>query len=228
MKKILVVFSAFILLLGLFGAADAAVTLSFNYQTYGGNQFWSVYDGQPGFVTEDFNAAPGSAQWAWTGNGQFKTGSNSTGAAPAGVGGVADSTQYVAVPQNNSLSDTTFTANLGTHYNYLGLWWGSVDWQFNNIYNKIDLLEGTTVVGSVTGYDLGHPNADGSWTAPNTNLFVNIFSDASFDGIRMFSNTYAFEADNMTVGTVPEPGTMMLLGSGLVGLAGWGRKKFRR
>jgi hypothetical protein len=36
--------------------------------------------------------------------------------------------------------------------------------------------------------------------------------------------------DLMGKGTtpVPEPGTMILLGSGLIGLAGWGRKKFRK
>ena len=44
------------------------------------------------------------------------------------------------------------------------------------------------------------------------------------------SNARGRNDDIMGHGTtpVPEPGTMVLLGSGLIGLAGYGRKRFRK
>jgi hypothetical protein len=45
------------------------------------------------------------------------------------------------------------------------------------------------------------------------------------NGIQYKFAPFSHDAD---ITTVPEPGTMILLGSGLVGLAGWGRKKFRK
>jgi hypothetical protein len=38
--------------------------------------------------------------------------------------------------------------------------------------------------------------------------------------------SYAFEADNISIGVVPEPTTMLLLGLGLIGMAGV--RRFRK
>lgn len=55
----------------------------------------------------------------------------------------------------------------------------------------------------------------------------NISFDASGSPPGGFTSTQLYSGDIVN-NPVPEPGTMMLLGSGLIGLAGWGRKKFRK
>ena len=212
MKRIVIFFSSIILLLGLFGAANAT-TVNYLYAV-NGNEFTSPYSGA---IVEDFEGA--TEIWNWTGDGAIVKGSTGINAAPFGVSS-EDATWYVTVPFDLYDNEPNFaTAELGGYYNYFGIWWGSVD-----TYNTLSFYNDSALVASFTGSQIVS-NANGNQTSPLTNLYVNFLYLPTFNKFEMASTNYAFEADNIAVGVVPEPATMLLLGLGLIGLAGARRLK---
>jgi len=62
----------------------------------------------------------------------------------------------------------------------------------------------------------GCPNNDDPPPQPNT---ANVINNPQVGGDT---------SDGANVSAVPEPATLILLGSGLAGLAGFGRKKFKK
>ncbi|MEN6620481.1 MAG: VPLPA-CTERM sorting domain-containing protein [Smithella sp.] len=187
-----------------------------------GNEYISSYNN---VTTESFDSG-GTTNWIWSGNYAIVDGSTTgKNAAPYGKSS-ADASFYITVPKDvtaQSVSATATLPNTGSYYNYFGLWWGSVD-----AYNTITFLKDGNETGeSFTGTQVvGSNAANGSQTDPNSNLYVNFVDLKDFNGVRLTSSQYAFEADNLSAGRspVPIPAAAWLLGSGFIGLVGIRRK----
>lgn len=203
-------------------AAANAVTITFGGTSLGApdnNQTSS----EPGATVIDFNAGGTIANYGITGNAQIVQGSVSGQYAAPPIG---NATYYLSVPKNNNANnslDVAYWTAPGA-FNYLGLFWGSID-----NYNSIQFFNGATLVDSVTGAQvIAAGTAFGNQTAVGSNRYVNLYLGSTpFTSVRFISTSMAFEIDNLAYAQVPEPGTLALIGLGLLGI-GLARRRTAR
>jgi hypothetical protein len=162
----------------------------------------------------DFFAAP------------YLSGSNGAGFNSQTVAGL-NTTTYLSTGSTDltyGSANSAISLFLPVQTHYFGLLWGSI-----GATNQIGFwsLGGIpTLVGSITGQDILNYNAGIAADSAGSNgtAYVNLTSLAAFNYVTFTSGAFAFEFDNVAfdppVGpaAAPEPLSLALLGSGLLGL----------
>lgn len=107
------------------------------------------------------------------------------------------------------------------HYAPHGIWAPAGDGVWTDVASELDIEPLSYVdFGEVswTGFSMVHFDAFSSIPVDQLSSLLDPNSN-----VTLLKNPYSHDLT-----AVPEPGTMLLLGSGLIGMAAWGRKRFRK